>query len=90
MTKIVKGGVIRRQAEKPIYAVPVESITFAGIPQAQLPAVDDEAVLIVGKVPNDPYKKGDALSYEDGNHNNDTSFEVGSVVGPAKYNVTVT
>jgi hypothetical protein len=35
------------------------------------------------------FNRNDIIDYADGNHNNDLSFNVTSVVGPAKYNVTV-
>jgi len=90
MTKIVKGGAVRRRAEKDLYAVPVESVTFPDIPQPQPPAAGDMATIVVQRVPATPYVKGEALFYWDGNHHNDTNFAVTSVVGPAKYKVVVT
>lgn len=90
MTKIVTGGIIRRQAEKDLYAVEVDNMTFPAIPQAQVPAAGDQATVIVKRAPNEPYTPGENLFYQDGNHHNDTDFTVVSVVGPAKYKIQVT
>lgn len=85
MTKVVTGGMIRRQSEKDIYAVPVETITFPDLQPRDVPAAGNQATAIVKRVPHDPYRKGENLFYEDSNHHNDTNFAVVSVVGPAKY-----
>lgn len=53
-------GIIRRQAEDP-YAVEVDNMTFAGIPQARVPDAGDQATATVERVPHDPYRRGEGL-----------------------------
>jgi hypothetical protein len=97
MPRVVTHGQVMRQSETNPYAVPVDSLTFPTLAAVgPLPAADTEGVLIVTRVPNTPYTVTPAAAtdattivYEDGNNNNTVRMRVTSVVGPAKYKITV-